>query len=353
MTSTQNERKPLTLLSAMIVAGIALLTIPWFLTPPAYLDLALRDSAFDADLTKGRLTLTDDHTGRAMVIPIRRMGNGFIAHVGRINSGNSAYTARLEGYQPGNARVQAAALQSVRVPVDLKPTFGRLEISTFNAMRAAEPVDAIVKDHTRTITPNPQRVVTVDLPPGRHRFSAQAPGYCPSEREFDVRAGKITKAALPLSPDLKDDEVARFVLGWRYEPQDLDTHFWKTDAPRFPSPMTVYFENKNGVLPNGETFARLDVDERYPGHYETLTVRDTAEGEFRYFIHVYQGSGTIADAAATVQVYTRGCQVRTFNPPQDCAFRIWNVTNLRYGAGGVQFTERQSCEPEGSVPLRK
>ena len=117
--------------------------------------------------------------------------------------------------------------------------------------------------------------------------------------------------------------------------------------------MTVYFENKNGVLPNGETFARLDVDERYPGHYETLTVRDTAEGEFRYFIHVYQGIGTIADAAATVQVYTRGCQVRTFNPPPDCAYRIWNVTNLRYGAGGVQLTERQSCEPEGSVPLRK
>ncbi len=351
MTTTQNERKPLTLLSAMIVTGIALLTIPWFLTPPAYLDLALRDSVFDADLTKSRLTLTDDRTGKSMVVQIRRIGDMFIARVGRINSGSSAYTARLEGYKPGIAHVQAAALQNVRVPVDLKPIFGRLEISTFNAMRAAEPVDAIVKDRTRAITPAPQRVVTVDLPPGRHHFSAQAPGYCSAEREFDVRAGQITKAALPLSPDLKDDEVARFVLGWRSDPRDLDTHFWKTDTPRFPSPQTVFFQNKNGVLPNGDTFARLDVDELYPGRYETLTVRDTADGEFRYFIHVYQGTGTIADAGATVQVYTRGCQVRTFNPPPDCTFPIWNVTNLQYDAGRVQLTERQTCEPAGTGPV--
>jgi hypothetical protein len=208
MTAMPNERKPLTLLSAMIVAGLGLLSVPWFLTPPAYLDLAVRDSVFDADLSARHLTVTDDGTGRAMSVPIRRIGNLFIAHIGRINSGNGSYTARLEGYHPLGARVQAAALQNVRVPVELKPTFGRLEIATFNAIHAAEPVDAIVKDGARTLSSSPRRVVTVDLPPGRHRFSAQAPGYCPSEREFEVRAGKITRAALPLSPDLKDDEAS-------------------------------------------------------------------------------------------------------------------------------------------------
>ncbi len=351
MTSMPNERKPLTLLSTMIAAGLGLLSVPWFLTPPAYLDLALRDSVFDSDLSSRSVTVTDDGTGRAMSVPVRRIGNQFIARIGRINSGNGSYTARLEGYHPRGARVEAAALQTVRVPVDLKPTFGRLEIATFNAIRAAEPVDAIVKDRTRSLSPSPRRVVTVDLPPGRHRFSAQAPGYCPSEREFEVRAGRITRAALPLSPDLKDDEVARFVLGWRNDPRDLDTHFWTLNAARFPAADTVYFRNKTGVLRDGRTFARLDVDEVYPGRYETLTVRDDADGDFRYFIHVYQGIGTIADAGATVQVYTRGCQVRTFNPPPDCAFPIWNVTNLRYEAGRVQLTERQTCEPAGTGPV--
>jgi hypothetical protein len=352
MNTSSGERRALTLLSAMIVAGMGMLSIPWFLTPPAFLDLALRDAAFGSDLSTHTVVLTDDSTGKTRSASIQRVGGAFVVRVGRINSGPGRYTARIPGYRPGTARFQAAALQNVRMPIDLHPTFGRLEISTFNAMRSVEPVAATVRDGARPVTQEPQRVVTIDLLPGRRRLSAQAPGYCESEREFDVRAGRITKAAFPLSPDLKDDEIARFVLGWHNEPRDLDTHFWRAKAP-FPGPMTVYFRNKTGLLPNGNTFAHLDVDEVYPGRYETLTVRSAAAGESRYFIHVYQGGGTIADAGATVQVYTRGCRVRTFNPPPNCAFRIWNVANLRYDDNQVELVELQLCEPEGTVAVRK
>jgi hypothetical protein len=352
MNATTNERKPVTLLCAMIVAGLGTLAIPWFLTPPAYLDLALRDVAFGSDLSTQSVVVTDDDTGKTRTAAIEKAGGNFVARIGRIRSGPGRYTARIPGYRPGTARFDAAALQSVRVPIDLKPTFGRLEVSTFNAMRSIEPVAATVKDGARAVSQEPQRVVTIDLPPGKHRLSAQAPGFCESEREFDVRVGKVTKAAFPLSPDLTNDEIARFVLGWHNEPRDLDTHFWKSDA-QLPGPATVYFEHKTGLLPNGETFAHLDVDEVYPGRYETLTVRDAAIGDYRYFIHVYQGAGTIADAAPTVQMYTRGCRVRTFTPPANCGFRIWNVANLHYDGGQVEITDRQVCEPEGPIRLRK
>jgi len=351
MNKTTSERKPLTFLSAMIVAGLGMLTVPWFLTPPAYLDLALRDTAFGSDLSMQSVVLTDDNTGKTRNASIGRIGGAFVARVGRINSGSGRYTARIPGYRPGVARFQAAPLQNVRIPIDLKPTFGRLEVSTYNAMRSIEPVAATVRNGAHAVTQAPQRVVTIDLPPGTHRLSALAPGFCESEREFDVRAGKITKAAFPLSPDLTGDEIARFVLGWHNEPRDLDTHFWKSDATRVPSPTTVYFQNKTGRLPSGETFAHLDVDEVYPGRYETLTVRDAAIGDYRYFIHAYQGVGTIGEADATVQMYTRGCRVRTFTPPANCAFRIWNVANLRYDGTNVEVTERQLCEPEGPVAL--
>jgi hypothetical protein len=353
MKSNPSERRALILLSALIVIGAGLLTIPWFLIPPAYLDLALRDAAFGSDLSTQTVTLTDEQTGKTRTAAIQKIGDSFIARVGRINSGAGAYTARITGYKPGRARFDAAALQSVRIPVDLAPTFGRLELSTFNAMRSIDPVAAIVKEGTRRVSEEPQRVVTIDLPPGKHRMSAQAAGFCESQREFDVRAGKITRAAFPLSPDLTGDEIARFVLGWRNEPRDLDTHFWKLDATQFPGPATVYFQNKVGTLPNGAIFARLDVDEVYPGRYETLTVRDAAAGDYRYFIHAYQGSGTIGDAGATVQVYTSGCQVRTFTPPPDCGFRIWNVANLHYEGNRVELVERQVCEPEGTLAIPK
>lgn len=353
MNTIRSERRALVFLSAMIVAGLATLTIPWFLTPPAYLDLTLRDTAFGANLSAQRVLVTDDASGRTRTAPIRKAGDRFVARIGRINSGPGRYTARITGYQPGTARFEAAPLQDVHAPIDLTPTFGRLEISTFNAMRAADPVAATVKDGARALTQEPQRVVTLDLPPGRHRLSAQAPGFCESQREFEIRAGKVTKAAFPLSPDLTDDEIARFVLGWRNDPRDLDTHFWKSDARSFPTDTTVYFQHKTGVLPNGSTFAHLDVDERFPGAYETLTVRNAAVGDYRYFIHVYEGIGTIEDAGASVQIYTRGCRVRTLTPPPNCAFRIWDVANLHYDGSRVDFMERQMCEPEGTTPIRK
>lgn len=352
MSAPQKEGKALFLLSTMIVMGLGTLAIPWFLKPPAYLDLALRDSAFDSDLTTQRVTVMDENSGRTLTAAIHKIGNAFIARIGRINSGAGRYTARIPGYQPATARVQPAALESVQAQLALTPTFGRLEVSTFNAMRAADPVAANVKEESRSLTTEPQRVVTLDLPPGIHKLSAQAPGFCDSQREFDVRAGKLTKAALPLSPDLTNEEIARFVLGWRNEPRDLDSHLWKSGAT-FPSSATVYFQNKTGVLPDGSTFAHLDVDELYPGAYETLTVRSTAIGDYRYFIHAYQGVGTIGDAGATVQLYTRGCHVQTFTPPPPCAFRIWNVANLHYDGSHVDVTERQVCEPEGTVQIRK
>jgi hypothetical protein len=353
MTTPRGDRRALTLLSAMMIAGLGTLIIPFLLTPPAYLDIALRDAAFSTDLSAQTVVVTDDNTGRTRTSAIRKTSDGFVVRIGRINSGAGRYTATVSGYQPGTARFRAAALQNVRVPIDLIPTFGRLEISTFNAMRAADPIAATVKEGTHPVSQEPQRVVTIDLPAGSHRLAAQAPGFCESQREFDIRAGKITRAAFPLSPDLTDDEIARFVLGWHNEPRDLDTHFWKSDSRSFPSAATVYFENKTGTLPDGSTFAHLDVDERYPGAYETLTVRKAAVGDYRYFIHAYQGLGNIEDAGATVQVYTRGCRVRTLTPPPNCAFRIWNVVNLHSDGGHFDIVDRQVCEPEGTTQVRK
>lgn len=344
MKSIPNERRALAVLSAMILIGIGVLGIPWFLTPPAYLDLALRDATFGADLSAQNVIVTDDATGKTMKAAVSRIGNAFVARVGRINSGSGSYTARISGYRPGTARIQAAALQNVRVPLDLTPTFGRLELSMLNATRVADPVAATVKDGARALTEEPQRVVIVDLPPGKRRLTAQAPGYCHAEREFEVRARKVTKAAFPLSPDLTDEEIARFVLGWRNEPRDLDSHLRKSDAAGFPSPAHLYWRQKTGAMPGGTAFAHLDVDELYPGGYETVTVRRDADGDFRYFVHQYEGSGTIDDAAAVVQVYTRGCQMRTFLPPPNCAQRIWNVTNLQHENGQVRLSDLQQCE---------
>jgi hypothetical protein len=343
MSAAANDRKAAVFLASLVVIGAAFLSIPFFLTPPAYLDLAVRDAVFSTDLTGRQATIIDDHTGKELTTVVEKIGGAFVAHIGRINSGMGSYTARIAGYKPRAARVQAAALQVVRVPLDLAPEFGRLELTMADATQKDHPVAATVKEGGRTVTPQPQQVVTIDLPPGKHRIAADASGFCPSEREYDVHEGKVTKASFPLSRDLTGDEIARFVLGWRNEPQDLDTMFEKSDAP-FHGPATVSWDHKTGVLPNGETFASLDVDHQQPGAYETLTVRNTAQGIYRYWVHTYAGFGMITDADASIQLYTRGCRVRTLTPPPNCTFRDWRVMTFQLTGDQMRIEDIQQCE---------
>jgi len=351
MSTPRNEGKARAVLALAVVLGLATASIPFFLTPPAYLDLVLRDPVLAQDLGGQRVIVSDDATGKQISAAVEKIGGAFLARIGRINSGKTAYTARLEGYKPAAAHVQAAALERVRLPLDLKPIFGRLDIATVDATKLDEPVPAVVREGNKAFSQSPERLVSVTLPPGRHQLSAQAAGFCPTTREFDVREGAVTKVAFPLSPDLKEDEIARFVLYWPNEPRDLDSHFRRLGTSGFPNPAHVFFRNKLGTTEGGAIFARLDVDELYPGRYETVTVRSAAVGDYEYFVHLYAGLGTLGGSGATVQLYTHGCDVKTYNVPRDCAQRIWAVTTLHNSGGHVAFTDQDHCEAGYSSPL--
>lgn len=351
MSTARKEGRARAVLALAIVLGLALASVPFFLTPPAYLDLVLRDNVLGSNLAGQRVVVTDDATGKRITAAVQKIGGAFLARVGRINSGKSAYTARLDGYKPAVAHVQAAALEKLRLPVDLKPIFGRLDIATVDATKLDEPVAATVREGNRALSQAPERVVSVTLPPGRHDFSAQATGFCPTTREFDVREGVVSKVTFPLSPDLKDDELARFVLYWPNEPRDLDSHFRRVGTSGFPNPAHVFFRHKTGSTPSGDVFAHLDVDQLYPGRYETVTVRSAAAGDFEYFVHLYAGFGTLGGSGAAVQVYTRGCDVKTYSVPRDCAQRIWAVTTLHNSSGRLSFTDQQRCEQGDASPL--
>lgn len=351
MSGARKERRARAVLAFAVLLGLGLVTIPLFITPPAYLDFVLRDTVLGSELSGQHVVVTDDQTGKRMRATVQRTGNAFLARIGRINSGKTVYTARLEGYKPATAHVEAAALENVRVPIDLKPVFGRLVITPVDATKLDDAVAAVAREGNKPLTRTPQRVIAVTLPPGRHHIAADAPGFCSTERDFEVREGTITKVTLPLSPDLKDDEIARFVLNWPNEPRDLDSHFRRLGTSGFPNPAHVFFRHTSGLTPSGDVFARLDVDQLYPGRYETVTVRSAALGEYEYFVHLYAGIGTMGGSGATVQLYTRGCEVRTYAVPSDCASRIWAVTTLRNVDGRLDFADQQRCEQGDSSPL--
>ena len=356
MSTTTRDKRARVVLILMVLSGAAMACIPLFLIPPAYLDLALRDKVFGAELTGERVMVLNDLTGQTISRNVEKAGSMFLARVGRINSGTGKFSVRLDGYKPAAVKVETAPLQNARAVVDLTPTFGRLEIVPVNAVRVNETVAATVKKANRMLSDEPRRFITIDLPPGTHTLVASATGYCAAEREFVVREGQITREQFPLSPDLQNDEIARFVLGWPSDPADLDSHLRRVGTTGNRNPEHLFFNRKQARTGAGVLFAQLDVDRLQPRGYETVTVRNSAVGDFEYYVHLYSGQGTLGGSGARVQIYTSGCRTRTFSVPPDCDQTIWAVTTLRH-RDGVQFIDRNRCETGqilefgGKVPL--
>ncbi|HEY6141044.1 MAG TPA: hypothetical protein VI670_25080 [Thermoanaerobaculia bacterium] len=339
-------------LAAILILGLGLVSIPFFLTPPAYLDVALRDAVFGSDLTAQRVTVVDDATGKRLTTNVQKVGNAFLARLGRINSGRGAFTVHLDGYKAGKAQVEAAALQRVRAVVELTPQFGRLEVTPINAMMENEPIVATVKSPVRTVTSEPPRPVILQLPGGTHHLTATAPGYCVAERNFDVREGKTTTARLPLSPELRDNEIARLVLSWVNEPSDLDAHF-KPIGGQLYGLGHVFYRHKEGTNDSGQVFARLDVDHQQQGAQETITVLNTAVGNFELLVHRYTQDGSIGRSGAVVHVYTKNCQVKMYAIPPACDENMWDVVHFHYDGRQVTISDQMRCRHVMEVPGAK
>jgi hypothetical protein len=346
---TKKEGFARSLLILLVLLGLGLLGIPFFLVPPAYLEIVPRDTVFASDLTGTPVRVTETATGRMLGTKVEKEDGQSLARVGRITSGPGTFSVAVEGYNPVTTDVNAAPVRTARAVVNLVPTYGRLEITFVRATAIDEPVSARVKSEGVIVSNEPKSTVVLALPPGRHRLAAEAAGYCTGERDAEVVARQVTRLTFPLSPDLTGDEVARFILDWGAEPRDLDAHFRKVGTSWFPNPAHVFFRNKEGYTDANELFATLDVDQRHSEGFETVTVYGKARGEYEYYVHRYAGLGALGSSSATVEVFTRGCHRRVYAVPTSCTHDIWAVTHLNLSSGRVDFADQQRCE--AATPL--
>lgn len=342
----QNDGKAKLVLALLMLAGAALLIIPFFLTPPATLEVLLRDEVFDSDLDGRSARVTYAGDGAGLPIPIRRNTSGFLARVGRIPSGEGTLELHVPGFETASLSVQAKPLETVRAAVPLLPSFGRIEVSVVDAREADRPVPAAQVTVNRAAVPNRGAVAIADLSPGNHEVQAEARGYCAAKRSASVRQRETTQVKVPLSPAVGGDQVARAVLDWRENPRDLDAHLNLAETPVALAAPHVYYVNQRGVTAQGDIFAELDVDYVNSEGYETVTLYDQAPGVYQYFVHLYAGEGTLGGSGATVEIFTRegnGCESRRFTVPTGCNERWWYVADLRVSSAGVAIGEKNEC----------
>lgn len=337
----------------LLLLGAAGLALPFFLPPPAKLELEVVDGVFGTALADRTLTVSLGAEAPPVGTTIHEEEGAYRAWVGRVPAGDQTLTASVPGFEEQTLDLSLPALEVTRAPLGLIPTFGRLLVEVRNARERAETVAAQLTVGGKPVGRGSDVTVS-ELAPGKHRVRAEANGYCAAEGDGVVERGKTMNLLLPISPILGPEEAARFVLDWGENPRDLDAHLFFMSPPAAVTNSQVFFASKQGTVRGGDPFALLDVDHQNSEGYETTTLFNRLDGRFLYGVHLFVGDGTLGNSSARVEILTSGCVRQEVTVPVDCAERFWYVGDVRIlgGRAVVEVKNRCGLPPELSLRSR-
>jgi hypothetical protein len=113
-------------------------------------------------------------------------------------------------------------------------------------------------------------------------------------------------------------------LTWGANPSDLDSHL------RGPNSVFIAYYSRGSLT--STPFANLDVDDVTGFGPEVVTITRLAVGTYRYFVHRFSGTSTIAASPARVEL-RNGSQTQVFTPPGSGATNYWHVFNIVVDSG--------------------
>ncbi len=170
---------------------------------------------------------------------------------------------------------------------------------------------------------------SVNLNPGDYTVEVDASGYNKEYYALYVtNTGSDVEKNFSVSTSLNADEI-RFVLEWGSSPRDLDSHLEGKTAGK--DKVNISFRNRSARNRNGETIAKLDVDDIDGFGPETTTLSDTS-GEYVYKIHRFSRYGSIASSGVTIKIYLGSSSTPiVIEAPDDVGSEWWTVCKVKNG----------------------
>jgi hypothetical protein len=168
-----------------------------------------------------------------------------------------------------------------------------------------------------------------NIPAGIQTVTASKSGYISDSKQVLVVGGQeTTDVNFALSPTMLTGQW-RIVLTWGQNPSDLDSHLLVPQSDTNPNlGYHVYYANRgsNSDYP----YAYLDVDDTTSYGPETITILTRFQQKYKYFVHHYAGTGSLATSSAVVKVYVGNSLVKTYNVPtsQTSGYRYWYVFDI-------------------------
>lgn len=176
---------------------------------------------------------------------------------------------------------------------------------------------------------------SVTLPVGNYTMYAEKEGYIANSVNIVVQEEDTPGQNGTITPEISDEKI-RVVLRWNIEPRDLDSHIIGTlsSGSRF----NVFYSHRSEYDGNTEV-CNLDYDDTDSEGPETITLNPTTNQPYYYFVHRYEGEGTLASSGAGVKVYQGQERIAEYYVPTNLgAGDCWNVFAFANGEFIVRNT---------------
>ena len=189
------------------------------------------------------------------------------------------------------------------------------------------------------------KYVLYKVPIANTSISASKSCYVTNSPTLSLVADEQKTVNFALSPELAQDEELRIVLTWGESPRDLDSHLLVPADASHLNGYEVDYLTRGINDPEQYPYAYLDVDERYGHGPETITIFDTLNHTYKYYVHNFTGEAEITTSNAIVQVYDRNGLRKTYNIPTSGNGRYWYVFDIDASGGIVDQNVIQSGAP--------
>lgn len=169
---------------------------------------------------------------------------------------------------------------------------------------------------------------SIELPLGNYTVAVSKEGYSPSTFNIVVQAGTTNNQDGTITPIISGNNYL-ITLTWDENPRDLDSHVVGTlnSGDEFH----VFFSHKSQNDGN-DVVCNLDYDDTDSYGPEHITLTETTDKPYYYYIHRYAGSGAINTSGAQITVEQGNVLIAKFNVPTDLGpDDYWNVFAIKNG----------------------
>ncbi len=165
---------------------------------------------------------------------------------------------------------------------------------------------------------------SVGLTKGYYTIEVSKIGYISAFYNIYASSDSITKDLI-ISKIMQDNEM-RIVLSWGENPSDLDSHISQNEGNTVLQ--HIYYNHQTG------TGVKLDTDDTTSYGPETVTLNNSSNYTYKYYVHDYTNKGSSSSSAmsssgAKVTVYTSN-NVKVYYPPL-VAGTVWKVFEINNG----------------------